>query len=76
MLPVGVGTVYSGCHASGLPVVELSILIKDAPPCTSVISTIASKTPPEPPKPVTSTTFSKRYFAPIDPEPETPVPAT
>ncbi len=76
LLPVGVGTVYSGCQASGLPDAELSIEINDAPPLISVISTIASKIPPVPPKPVTSTTFSKRYLAPIEPEPEAPVPAT
>ena len=76
LLPVGVGTVYSGCQASGLPVVELSIVIKEAPPWISVISTIASKIPPVPPKPVTSTTFSNLYFAPIDPEPAIPVPGT
>ena len=74
LFPVGVGTVYSGCQASGSPVVELSIVINDAPPTISVISMIASKIPPVPPKPVTSTTFSKRYFEPKEPEPEIPEP--
>ena len=77
LLPVGVGTVYSGCQASALPVVELSIEIKVAPPWISVISTIASNIPaPVGLNPVTFNTFSKRYLAPIEPEPVIPVPAT
>ena len=75
LLPVGVGTVNSGCQASELPVEELSIEINDAPPTISVISTIASKIPAVPPKPETFATFSKRYLAPNVPEPE-PVPET